>query len=625
MSSSAEPALTLGTAGHIDHGKTVLVEALTGTNADRLPEEQERGISIELGFASLELPSGRRLSVVDVPGHERFVRSMVAGATGIDIFMLVVAADDGVMPQTREHLRVIETLAVPAGVVAVTKTDVAGEEAAALAVEEVEELLADGPYRSAPIVPVSAPTRRGLDRLLDALDDVARSLPGRSAAGGPPRLHVDRCFTLKGVGTVVTGTLWSGSLAAGDEVTIQPQGRRARIRAVEVHGCARDHADAGQRVALNLAAVERSEVERGDVVTGGDARPRPTYLMDAALTLAAGTPPLRRGARVHVHHGTRETPARIAPVEGDELEPGRRAYAQLRLERPIVALEGDRFVLRSVAPPDTIGGGVVLDPHPRKHGAGTAHVERLSLLEHGDPLARLEAVLAGARSGVGEGEADTALLQQLESLGRARRVGHAAPLYFAPPQLERSRASLLEALERTGTRPISRGALGHAAGISDSAAGALLDALVSEGAAVARGPGYAFAGAERDPRLEGLVEVIREDGLEPRSPEAAGEALGLPPTQALELLEQAALERALVRVHPGVYYHPGALAEAERVVVELCRREGAVTIAGLRDRLGTSRKYAQALLEHLDAARVTRRQGDEHVLRRAGADSPPVR
>ncbi len=615
--------LTLGTAGHIDHGKTALVEALTGTNTDRLPEERARGISIELGFASLELPSGRSLSVVDVPGHERFVRTMVAGATGIDLFLLVVAADDGVMPQTREHLAVLELLRVPAGVVAITKSDLVGREGVELAAAEVRERLAEGPYEEAEIVPVSARAGEGFDRLVDALDRAA-VLPPRDVADGPARLHVDRCFSLRGVGTVITGTLWSGVLAAGEEVRIEPSGRRARVRSVEVHGQVRERAERGQRVALNLAGVDRREVERGDVVAGPGAELQPTYLIDAAIELVPGARPLRRGSRLHVHHGTREAPARVAPIEGDVVDPGGRSYVQLRLERPIVPAAGDRFVLRQIAPADTIGGGSVLDPAPRKHGAGPQHVQRLRLVESGDVLAQLEARLAAAASGLGSSDADPALLEQLGTDGRAQRVGR-EHRYFAPAQLELGRIRILAVLEEQ-TRPASAGALAAASGLTAVAARALLEELVAADEVVARGPGFMRASATApDPRGDRITALLREDLLEPRSIDALAAALDLDREDVRELLEQLALEGRLERVKPGVYYDPGALSEAESRIIEICDRDGFVTIAGLRDGLGTSRKYAQALLEHFDARRLTLRRGDRHVLRRRRATNGPVR
>src|SRR4051812_18601416 len=360
--------LTLGTAGHIDHGKTALIRALTGKNTDRLPEERSRGISIELGYAPLGLPSGRQLSVVDVPGHERFVRTMVAGASGVDMFLVCVAADDGVMPQTREHMAVLRQLGVSVGVVAITKADIGEPD---LAAEEAAELVPD-----VPVVQVSAVTGAGLDELLAELDRAAAPLPGRAGAGAEPRLHVDRSFTLKGIGTVVTGTLWSGSIAAGDSVVVLPRGLEARVRSVQVHDAPVERAAAGQRVALNLAGVGWREVGRGDLVVAPASALRASYLLDVTLSLEPGARAIEDSTRVQVHHGTREAPGRVVPL-GD-------GYAQIRLEAPLMAAAGDRVILRQVAPPDTIGGAVVVDPAPRKHGARPEVVERLAAVERGE-------------------------------------------------------------------------------------------------------------------------------------------------------------------------------------------------------------------------------------------------
>ena len=345
------PPLTLGTAGHIDHGKTALVRRLTGVDTDRLPEERARGISIALGYARLALPSGRRLSVVDVPGHERFVRTMVAGATGVDLFLMVVAADDAVMPQTREHAEVLRALAVTNGVVAITKADLTDP---ARAVEEAAELL---PGIAA--VACSSRTGTGLDAVRTALDRVVASLPGRAWRGGPPVLHVDRRFTVRGAGTVVTGTLWSGSVSRGDRLVVRPAGVRARVRAVHVHDEPVERAEAGQRVALNLAGVTLADVARGDVITEPEHGPTPTHRIDAALRLTR-----KPRARVHVHHGARDAPARLVALGGD--------LWQARLEQPLLAAPGDRIVVRSLAPPDTLGGGVVVDAHPPRRVAGAA-------------------------------------------------------------------------------------------------------------------------------------------------------------------------------------------------------------------------------------------------------------
>jgi selenocysteine-specific elongation factor len=500
-----QPPLTLGTAGHIDHGKTALIGALTGYNTDRLPEERSRGISIELGYARLDLPSGRRVSVVDAPGHERFVRTMVAGATGIDLFLMVVAADDGVMPQTREHAAVLRGLGIQPGVVAVTKADVADPGRAAA---EAAALLPD-----AETVAVSSRTREGLDELVAAVERVAERLPGRAAGTGggeAPRLHVDRAFTIKGAGTVVTGTLWSGAVARGDEVTVLPKGLSARVRAVQVHDEPVERAVAGQRVALNLAGITVDELRRGDVVSSRGASLAPTYVLDAALELDGGDRPVEHGTRVQVHHGTREAPARLAELGG--------RFWQVRLEQPLVPAPGDRLVVRRIAPPDTLGGGVVLDPHARKHGPGRDVLARLTRLERGEPEPEPE--------------------PRPEATAEPADV--AEPLPLSPAALE-------------------------------------------------------------------LEASLREAWLEPPIEAELGPAAG----------ELPALRRAgrAVRVGPTLHYHPDALAEAERRVRALAEAHGSVTIGQLRDAVGTSRKFAQALLEHFDGEKVTRRVGDAHVLR----------
>ena len=489
---------TLGTAGHIDHGKTALIRALTGVDTDRLPEERERGISIALGYAPLELPSGR-LSVIDVPGHERFVRTMVAGATGIDLYLMTVAADDGVMPQTREHATVLAALGVDTGVVAITKADLADPERAAA---EAAALLP-----GAEVVAVSARTGAGLDELRAALDRAAAAVPGRDEPGGL-RLHVDRVFTIHGAGTVVTGTLWSGAAARGDEVVVLPSGRRARVRGVEVHDEPVERAEAGQRVALNLAGVSRDDVARGDVVAAGELAP--TYRVDVALSWT--TPDARPdgGARIAVHHGTRESAARLVELGG--------RFFQLRLEQPIVPLRGDRLVIRSLAPPDTLGGGVVLDAGPRRHGPSR------------DLLARLAAVERGEE-----------------------------PVEEAPPP--------------ESQRPVELPPLTAAA--------------------------------------EAVEQRLREAGAEPPlNSELDPDALAI----------LRAHGRA-VRLGPTMHIHPEALAAVRGRITAAIERDGSITLAGVRDEFGTSRKYAQAYLEHLDGEHVTLRRGDERVLRRGRASA----
>ena len=485
--------LTVGTAGHIDHGKTALIAALTGVDTDRLPEEKARGISIALGYAPLRLPSGRRVSVVDVPGHERFVRTMVAGATGVDLYLMVVAADDGVLPQTIAHATVLTALGVTDGVVAVTKADIADPGPAA---EAARELMG-----GVEVVPCSARTGTGVPDVAAALDRVAARVASRAGGGGEALLHIDRSFTIRGAGTVVTGTLWSGSVARGDVLTLLPRDMPVRVRGVQVHDEPVERAEAGQRVALNLAGLERRAVGRGDVLAAPGAV-TPSTVLDASLDLRDA----HNAMRVHVHHGTREAPARLASL-GDGLW-------QLRLERPVLARRGDRVVVRSIAPPDTLGGGIVLEPHTRRHGPRPDFVARLERLRRGEP--EPEPVPAEP----------------------AAAAESAAP---AGLQLSAAALALEERLRAAGHEPPSEADLGDAA-------------------------------AE--------IPALREAG------------------------------RA-VRVGRSMYAHPDAIADVRDRVVAIVESEGEITLARLRDELHTSRKFAQALLEHLDAARVTRRRPDD--------------
>ena len=360
--------LTVGTAGHIDHGKTALVEALTGKNTDRLPEEHERGISIELGYAPLELADGTSLSVVDVPGHERFVRTMVAGASGIDLFLLVIDAGEGARPQTHEHLAILRLLGIEHGVVALTKADLVDEETLELARVEAEELVP-----GVPVVATSARTGAGLEDLRAVLAEVAARIT-RPEADGRARLHVDRSFTLHGIGTVATGTLWSGTIGEGDVLQVEPRGRSVRVRSVQVHDRPVERAEAGQRVAVSLPGVERQELRRGDVLVMPGAF-APSFRLDVALEPLTEIP-----ARVQLHHGTTETVARVARA-GDR-------FAQLRLSRPVVAARGDRVVLRAGT---TVGGGVVLDPAPPRH----ADSARFEALERGESFVHAPVLVDG--------------------------------------------------------------------------------------------------------------------------------------------------------------------------------------------------------------------------------------
>ena len=411
--SDAHPPLTVGTAGHIDHGKTALVQALTGVDTDRLPEEKARGITIALGFAPLVLPGGRVLSLVDVPGHERLLRTMVAGATGIDLFLLVIAADDGVMPQTLEHARVLEALGVSRGIVAVTKSDLADPGPALAAAAELAP--------AAQIIPCSARTGDGLDELTAALARVAALTPSRTADSRPAVLHIDRVFTIRGAGTVVTGTLWSGAIARDAPLRLLPAGRAVRVRGIQVHDQPVDHAAAGQRVAVNLAGIPRQAVARGDVLASPDAAVHLTHRLEIELALAER---LGDRERVQLHHGTRTTSARAVRL-GE-------ALWQMRTAQPLIAATGDRVVVRRINPPDTLGGGVIVKaaaigrPHPvaepRPPAALTIAPPRLDT----PALALEQRLRAAGHEPPSERElgSEAHHLRALHAAGRAVRIGY---------------------------------------------------------------------------------------------------------------------------------------------------------------------------------------------------------
>ena len=562
-------ALTVGTAGHIDHGKTWLVRALTGKDTDRLPEEQERGISIALGYAPLELPDGTRLSLIDVPGHERFVRTMVAGATGIDLFLLVVDAGEGARPQTQEHLAILRLLGIERGVVAVTKADAVDAETLELAVAEAQELVP-----GAEVVAVSARTGAGLDELRAALERIAAEIPVRGGEG-PARLYVDRAFTIAGAGTVVTGTLWSGSISPGDELRIEPAGLRTRARSVQVHDLPVTRAEAGQRVAVNVPGVSRSQLRRGEALVEPGAYPV-SWRLDVVLEELEPVPPA-----VTVHVGTSAVPARV-------VRSGR--FAQLRLREPVVAARGDRVVLRTET---TVGGGVVLDPAPPRR----FDAERLEVLEAGDPAAIVRALVHEPVTGAALQA--RGLLSPAELAQGLAAVEHAGEWFFSREWLEKQRASVRARLqERARTSPLDPGIpLGELLP-PEPWAPAVLQALHVErrdGRAYAPGAApqlgdRAAAAAELEARLaaENLVRV--ED------PRLAG------------FLEE---QGSLRRVGNG-YAVSAALYERGRATLETL---SPITLAGFRDALGVSRRTAQLLLERFDADGITLRVGDERRLR----------
>jgi selenocysteine-specific elongation factor len=637
-----ERGLTLGTAGHIDHGKTTLVKALTGKDTDRLREEKERGISIELGYAELALPGGRHLSVIDVPGHERFVKNMVAGASGIDLFLLVVAADDGVMPQTREHLRIIELLEIPLGAVALTKIDMVDAEMVELAAADVEDFLATSRYAGAAIVPVSGVTGEGLDALRNTLGALAAEAPTRSAYPAT-RLPIDRVFSLKGIGTVVTGTLWSGELKPEDTITILPRFgsedlEEVRVRSIQVHDQAVQAAEEGQRVALNLTGVDRDQLQRGQWVIREPAV-EPTYLADVSLQLLYDAPdPLTRVSRVRVDHGTQEVIAKLVLADREELIPGDSCYAQIRFEDKAVVYPGDHFILRSLTPVTTIGGGRVFDPHPKKHGTDPRWRERLRVLEEGPAADILALLLEEAfprhllrrdleRSPyLWRFKAPAALRAVLDD-GRALE-GAQQRIFHGPSLLDLERRVLAtlqaRAVEDQLNPYLTVGALRQrlTGGKEWPALDAALDRLADSGQTVRTEHGVRWAeaagaleGADAE-RAEALLQIFEKAGVEAPGTEAAAREVGLGEKEGLRLLRALERQGRMVKVGEDLFYASSTLEELMGRIAGEMESRGQITLAEVRDLLGTSRRYTQALLEHMDSEGLTLRVGDARRLRK---------
>lgn len=630
----------IGTAGHVDHGKSTLIKALTGIDPDRLKEEKERGMTIDLGFAWLKLPSGKEVSIVDVPGHERFIKNMLAGVGGIDLALLVIAADEGVMPQTREHLAIIDLLQIKRGLVAITKCDLVDEEWLELVKEDVHRQLQGTVLAEAPLYPVSAITGAGLAQLLAGLDDLLAQTPPKRDIGRP-RLPVDRVFTIGGFGTVVTGTLVDGSLTVGQEVEILPKGLKSRIRGLQTHKRKEEVALPGSRVAVNLAGLAVADLERGDVLTTPGWL-TPTTLLDARLRLLPDlAKPIAHNLEVSFHTGTAEVLGRLRLLEGDTLAPGDSAWVQIELRAPVAIVKGDYFVIRS--PNATLGGGQIVDPHPRRHRRKRPEVlAALEILARGSPEEVLlqtlgdkppmewSALVIG--SGLSSEEATKALERLLgDKAAIALGVGETQGLEAAPRRVLRPGTLVISALgwQRLTERvlsiladyhrqyPLRRGMpkeelksrLGLAPRIfEESLARWLAEAVLAEEGAALRLPSHVVRFTpQQEQRIAQVLGAMAKTPYAPPSRADLERDLGADVLQAL--LDQG----RLVKVSEDVIF----LAETyrqmvERVVAEI-RAKGSTNVASVRDIFGTSRKYAIALLEHLDAIRVTRREGDERV------------
>jgi len=610
--------IIVGTAGHIDHGKTALVKALTGIDADRLEEEKRRGITIDIGFAHLQLTPALRLGFVDVPGHERFVKNMLAGVGGIDLVLLVVAADESIKPQTREHFDICRLLGISRGIVALTKTDLVDPELVGLVRLEMEEFTAGSFLEGAPIVPVSSVNGMGLAELKAELHRAAEAVPAKDA-GGHFRLPVDRAFSMKGFGTVVTGTLISGSVQKEQEVEVLPSARRLRVRGVQVHGAAAERAVAGQRTALNLADVEPAELKRG-VVLAHPGLFRATAALDVVLDLLPSARPLKHRAPVHFHAGTAEIEAEVRLLDGRAaLPPGSRGYARILLREPALLLPGDRFIVRMFSPVVTIGGGAVLDTAGPRYRRADNPAARLDVLAGSDAAARVALLVREsgdgmsladlvARTGMLEAQIEAAAggLVRLpqgwlvdrarfdaarEQLGKVvREYHHAHPLQAGIPRqdLRAREPVLLDALLAASRDLVAEGEIvrlrSHRVVLKEDetqAQAAIEGAFEQAGLAV-----------------PGVAEVLAKSGVEP--------------ARARPLLEILIRQKKLVRVNAELVFHASALARLRELLA--ARRNQRFSVPAFKDWTGISRKYAIPLLEFLDRERVTRREGDQRLI-----------
>lgn len=636
MNERAVPNLIIGTAGHVDHGKTALIQRLTGINTDRLQEEQERGLTIDLGFAWLQLPSGAWAGIVDVPGHERFVRNMLAGATGIDLFLLVVAADEGVMPQTREHLTILDVLEIGAGMVVLTKCDLVEPAMVHLVREEVAEALRQTVFADAPMVAVSSRTGEGFDELIARLDEVAQHVKPRDVTG-PTRVQVDRSFTMKGFGTVLTGSLLRGRLAVDQELELLPSGLRTRVRGLEVYGRHLDFVTAPCRVGVNVAGVSREEVQRGhQLVTPGSMTP--AWMLDVRLRLSSDARrPLEYRERVHIHHGAAEVLGRVVLLETDALAPGEEALAQLRLEGPVAAAAGDRFVIRRYSPPYAIGGGVILDPHPSRHRRReTAAVDRLRSLEAGGLAHRaLDWARSRNRQVFGAGDLASALQVDsgeaetlIENLSEAGALLPVAPgRYLETECAEALEQAVVHALRAFHSQQPLRPAMPTnrlQAALESPPPEALqwaLGVLRQQGRVVPESSGWRLAehavalSPRQEEALAKLQTQVQESGLNaPRCEEVQRQLDALGDGRALLA---AAMDRGGLLIVGEFLMARNAVRRAAQELAAAYEQRGPLSVADVRDIWGSSRKYVVPLLEYFDGTGFTRREGDRRTVLRA--------
>ncbi len=629
--------IILGTAGHIDHGKSSLVKALTGTDPDRLKEEKERGITLDLGFASLDLPGGNRLGIVDVPGHEGLIKNMLAGVGGIDIVMLVIAADEGIMPQTREHLAICDLLHVKKGLIALTKIDMVEKDWLVLVQDEVRDFVKGTFLEKSSLVPVSSRTGENLPVLIQELARLAGEVTPKSS-NGILRLPIDRVFTMKGFGTVITGTLLSGTISVDQEVEILPKGIKTKVRGIQTHNQAVQRSVAGQRTAVNLQGVEKDLLTRGDTIVSAGFF-APTKSLDAKLGLLAQAPRgLKTGSRIRFYNSTQEAIGRVALLGTNELAPGHDAYVQFRFERPVIVQQDDRYIIRFYSPMETLGGGMILNPHPRRHRQATMQesLKNLGILEHGTIEERLALFISGkGLAGMEEAEAIGTIaadkqdvIAALASLAQKKTALRVDNLYVHSTQLialekkalyiigkYHEEHPLKSGLEKEELKGMLRMRM------SPKVLNVTIDGLIKKKQVETDGsrlrlPGFkAAVGKDQSVVKDRIVEAIRKGGSQPPLREEIPALLNITEKDARDLLKLLAEEGRTVRINDSLHLDKDII---ERIRTDLKKYLGdkkEITMAEFRDLAKTSRKFAVPIMEYFDSQKLTQRVGDKRVLR----------
>jgi selenocysteine-specific elongation factor len=633
----------LGTAGHIDHGKTALVKALTGVDTDRLKEEKERGITIELGFTYLDLPSGIRLGIVDVPGHERFVKHMVAGIWGIDLVALIIAADEGVMPQTKEHLDICRLLKVKKGLIVLTKIDLVERELLELVKEEVKEIVKGSFLNSAPILAVSSTTGEGIPQLITTLDLLAKEVEERSS-NGLFRLPIDRVFVMKGFGTVVTGTMISGNLSLGETVEILPSSLEGKVRNLQVYNRPVEKAVAGQRTAVNLQGIEASAIERGDVLVRSHIL-TPTQLIDVHLEYLPNAPRvLRHRTKQRFHIGTNLTTASFFLLDREELTPGEAGYAQLRLDRPVVALPQDRFVIRGSGAVQTLGGGVVLDAHPVKHKRFSSSVnEDLTLLKDGtrEQIIGLHILHSGMggitfeellnRVAVPPYDVET-ILRKMTERGDILLVDPEKQKVIDTHQYQRLKEITLDQLRSFHQRFAMKSGLAKEElrtklpmELDVKLFQILLNELVQSKEVVLerdklRLTDHQISSVDEKGLVKRVEEAIFKGGLQPPSSKELSEEWSEKEEEIRSVHEHLVHEGVFIKIKSGMYFHQIHFDHLRERLITYLKRNREITTPQFKEITGASRKYAIPLIEYFDQIKLTLRLGEKRVLRTTGQD-----